>query len=81
VETTSSGHQKQFLDRRVTLNVAALFYTDIKDLQAGVDAGGCSSRLTVNVLPRARALEAELFRGVQPQLGLRSVGNLCGCEG
>jgi len=27
------------------LNVAA-FYTDIKDLQAGVDAGNCSSRLT-----------------------------------
>jgi iron complex outermembrane receptor protein len=54
------GSKMQFLDRRVTLNVAA-FYTDIKDLQAGVDAGGCSSRLTVNVPAKVKGLEAELF--------------------
>jgi iron complex outermembrane recepter protein len=54
------GSKMQFLDRRVTLNVAA-FYTDIKDLQAGVDAGGCSSRLTVNVPAKVKGIEAELF--------------------
>jgi outer membrane receptor protein involved in Fe transport len=50
----------QFLDRRVTLNISA-FYTKITDLQAGVDAGGCSSRLTVNVPAKVTGLEAELF--------------------
>jgi iron complex outermembrane recepter protein len=50
----------QFLDRRVTLNIAA-FYTDIKNLQAGVDAGGCSSRLIVNVPATSKGIEAELF--------------------
>ncbi len=54
------GTKMQFLDHRVTLNVAA-FYTDIKDLQAGVDAGNCSSRLTVNVPAKVKGLEAELF--------------------
>jgi iron complex outermembrane receptor protein len=54
------GTKMQFLDRRVTLNVAA-FYTDIKNLQAGVDAGGCSSRLIVNVPATSKGIEAELF--------------------
>ena len=54
------GAKTQFLDHRVTLNVAA-FYTDITDLQAGVDAGNCSSRLTVNVPARSEGIEAELF--------------------
>jgi iron complex outermembrane recepter protein len=54
------GSKMQFLDRRVTLNIAA-FYTDIKDLQAGVDAGNCSSRLTVNVPAKSQGIEAELF--------------------
>jgi iron complex outermembrane receptor protein len=54
------GSKTQFLDHRVTLNIAA-FYTDIKDLQAGVDAGNCSSRLTVNVPARSEGIEAELF--------------------
>jgi iron complex outermembrane receptor protein len=50
----------QLLDHRVTLNIAA-FYTDIKNLQAGVDAGNCSSRLTVNVPAKSQGIEAELF--------------------
>jgi iron complex outermembrane recepter protein len=54
------GSKMQFMEHRVTLNVAA-FYTKIKDLQAGVDAGGCSSRLTVNVPAEVKGLEAELF--------------------
>jgi iron complex outermembrane recepter protein len=46
---------------RVTFNVSA-FYTDIKDLQATVTAGTCSSRIVFNV-PKAQAhgIEAELF--------------------
>lgn len=54
------GSKMQLLDHRVTLNIAA-FYTDIKDLQAGVDAGNCSSRLTVNVPAKSQGIEAELF--------------------
>jgi len=44
---------------------AAVFYSDIEDLQANVDAGNCSSRIVVNV-PEAHTfgVEAELF--VQP---------------
>jgi iron complex outermembrane recepter protein len=55
------GAKMRFLERRVTLNVAA-FYTDIKDLQVPVDVGSCSSRVVLNV-PKARSqgLEAELF--------------------
>jgi iron complex outermembrane receptor protein len=53
------------MDHRVTLNVAA-FYTKIKDLQAGVDAGNCSSRLTVNVPAEVKGLEAELFARPNP---------------
>jgi iron complex outermembrane receptor protein len=46
---------------RVTFNVSA-FYTDIRDLQATVTAGTCSSRIVFNV-PKAQAhgVEAELF--------------------
>jgi iron complex outermembrane receptor protein len=55
------GGKFRFLDRRVTFNVSA-FYTDIKDLQATVTAGTCSSRLIFNV-PKAQShgIEAELF--------------------
>jgi iron complex outermembrane receptor protein len=63
-ETTKNyelGGKFRFLDRMVTLNVSA-FYTDIKDLQATVTAGTCSSRLIYNV-PKAQShgIEAELF--------------------
>jgi iron complex outermembrane recepter protein len=55
------GAKMQFADRRVTLN-AAVFYSDIDDLQATTDAGTCSSRIVFNV-PKARSVgvEAELF--------------------
>jgi iron complex outermembrane receptor protein len=55
------GGKFRFLERKVTLNVSA-FYTDIRDLQATVTAGTCSSRIVYNV-PKARSqgVEAELF--------------------
>jgi iron complex outermembrane receptor protein len=55
------GAKTQWLDHRVTLNIAA-FYADIKNLQATTTAGTCSSRIVFNV-PKARSegIEAELF--------------------
>jgi iron complex outermembrane receptor protein len=55
------GAKMRFADRRVTFNVAA-FYDEIKNLQATVTAGTCSSRIIYNV-PKAHSegLEAELF--------------------
>ena len=55
------GGKFRFLDHKVTFNVSA-FYTDIRDLQATVTAGTCSSRIVYNV-PKARSqgVEAELF--------------------
>jgi iron complex outermembrane receptor protein len=49
------------LMEKVTFNVSA-FYTDIRDLQATVTAGTCSSRIVFNV-PKAQShgVEAELF--------------------
>lgn len=55
------GAKTQWLDHRVTLNVAA-FYDDIKDLQATTTAGTCSSRIVFNVpTARSEGIEAELF--------------------
>jgi iron complex outermembrane recepter protein len=55
------GMKSQWLDRRVTFNVAA-FYADIKDLQANTTAGTCSSRIVFNVpTARSEGIEAELF--------------------
>lgn len=42
----------------ISLN-AAIFYTDIEDLQVNLDAGGCSSRVAVNV-PEAHTLGGEV---------------------
>ena len=55
------GAKTQWLDNRVTFNIAA-FYSDIKNLQATTTAGTCSSRVVFNV-PKARSegVEAELF--------------------
>jgi iron complex outermembrane receptor protein len=55
------GAKTRWMDRRVTLNVA-VFYSDIEDLQANLDAGTCSSRVVFNV-PKAssRGIEMELF--------------------
>jgi iron complex outermembrane receptor protein len=55
------GAKTQWLDHRVTFNVAA-FYADIKDLQATTTAGTCSSRIVFNVpTARSEGIEAELF--------------------
>jgi iron complex outermembrane recepter protein len=55
------GMKSQWLDRRVTFNIAA-FYSDIKDLQGNVTADSCSSRLVYNVpTARSEGIEAELF--------------------
>lgn len=54
------GMKSQWMDHRLTLNVAG-FYEDIKDLQATVTAGTCSSRLVINVPARSEGVEAELF--------------------
>jgi len=55
------GTKTRLADGRVVFN-ASVYYSDIKDLQANVDAGSCSSRIVVNV-PKAHSLgvEAELF--------------------
>ena len=55
------GMKSQWLDRRLTVNVAA-FYEDITNLQATATAGTCSSRLVINVpTARSEGIEAELF--------------------
>lgn len=55
------GAKTQWNGGHVTFN-SAVFYSDIEDLQANVDSGGCSSRIVVNV-PEAHTfgVEAELF--------------------
>jgi len=55
------GAKTQWNGGRITFNTA-VFYSDIENLQANVDAGSCSSRIVVNV-PKAHTLgvEAELF--------------------
>jgi iron complex outermembrane recepter protein len=55
------GAKTELAGGRVTFN-SAVFYSDIKDLQANVDSGNCSSRIVVNV-PKAHTMgvEAELF--------------------
>ena len=49
---------------RVTLN-GSLFYTDISNLAVNVDAGGCSSRVAINV-PEAHTMGGELEFAVHP---------------
>jgi iron complex outermembrane recepter protein len=55
------GMKSRLADGRVVFN-ASVYYSDIENLQANVDAGSCSSRIVVNV-PKAHTLgvEAELF--------------------
>jgi iron complex outermembrane receptor protein len=55
------GLKSQWLDHRVTFNLAA-FYEKIDNLQATATAGTCSSRLVINVpTSRSEGVEAELF--------------------
>ena len=49
---------------KVTLN-GSLFYTDISNLGVNVDAGGCSSRVTISV-PEAHTMGGELEFAVHP---------------
>ena len=51
------GSKSTLMDGRATLNVA-VFYQDIKDLQATVTAGSCSSRVISNV-PKAHSTGIE----------------------
>ena len=62
------GGVKANIGSAVTLN-AAVYYTDIEDLQATLDAGSCSSRITFNV-PEAHTLGGELELFATPTEGL-----------
>ncbi|HEV7714324.1 MAG TPA: TonB-dependent receptor [Steroidobacteraceae bacterium] len=55
------GTKTRLADGRIIFN-ASVYYSDIENLQANVDAGSCSSRIVVNV-PKSHSLgvEAELF--------------------
>ncbi len=58
------GSKNVVLGGNGSVNVAA-FYSDIKDLQATVTAGSCSSRLIFSV-PKARSVGAELEMDMHP---------------
>ena len=58
------GSKNRVMGNRGSINVSA-FYSDIKDLQATVTAGTCSSRLILNV-PKARSAGAELELDLAP---------------
>nr|WP_310522851.1 TonB-dependent receptor [Polymorphobacter sp.] len=52
----------------ITFN-AAVFYTDIKNLQTTLDAGSCSSRIVFNV-PKAHSVGVEFELSAKPMEGL-----------
>ncbi len=58
------GSKNTVMGGRGSVNVSA-YYADIKDLQATVTAGSCSSRLILNV-PKARSVGAELEIDLHP---------------
>jgi iron complex outermembrane recepter protein len=58
------GSKNRVMNGRGSVNVSA-YYADIKNLQATVTAGSCSSRLVFNV-PKARAAGAELEVDMAP---------------
>lgn len=58
------GSKSRILDNRGSFNIAA-FYMDVRDLQATVTAGSCSSRLIFNV-PKARSQGVEMEFEVAP---------------
>ena len=60
------GSKSRIFGNRGALNIAA-FYADIKDLQATVTAGSCSSRLIYNV-PKARSAGFEADFSVAPNI-------------
>ncbi len=59
-----AGAKSTFLGGRGTLNVSG-FYMDIRNLQATVTAGSCSSRIIFNV-PESRSAGMELELAAQP---------------
>ncbi len=54
------GAKTLLADGRVTVN-AAVFYSDIDDLQVIADAGSCSSRIVLNAQAESIGAELELF--------------------
>ena len=58
------GSKNRIMNNRGSFNVAA-FYADIKNLQATVTAGSCSSRVVFNV-PKARSAGAEAEFALAP---------------
>jgi iron complex outermembrane recepter protein len=62
------GTKIRFMDGRGSFN-AAVFYADIKDLQATLDAGTCSSRIVFNV-PNAHST------GVEAELSIQATQNV-----
>ena len=58
------GSKNRVMDGRGSVNVAA-FYSDIKNLQATVTAGSCSSRLILNV-PKASSAGGEVEVDLAP---------------
>ena len=58
------GSKSTIMGGKGSFNAAA-FYADIKDLQATVTAGSCSSRVVFNV-PKARSMGAEIEFDVAP---------------
>jgi len=58
------GSKSQFMEGRGSLNLA-VFRSEIKDLQAILTAGSCSSRIVLNV-PKARSTGGELEFALAP---------------
>ena len=54
------GAKTRLADGRITFN-AAVFYSDIDDLQVIADAGSCSSRIVLNAQAESIGAEMELF--------------------
>ena len=54
------GAKTQTSDGRITLN-AAVFYSEIDDLQVIADAGSCSSRIVLNAQAESMGAEVEFF--------------------
>jgi iron complex outermembrane receptor protein len=63
------GAKTQLADGRVTLN-AAVFLSDIDDLQVIADAGSCSSRIVLNAQAESIGAEVELLARPTPNWDL-----------
>ncbi len=63
------GAKTLLADGRVTFN-AAVFFSDIDDLQVIADAGSCSSRIVLNAQAESIGAEVELFARPNPSWDL-----------